>query len=212
MLYSDFVMIILNCKKYKEKALHQKNTWLKEVDIQIMPYFHVIGDPYMKTDYVFDYEDHVLYVKTEDDYISLPKKVIAAYAAINKEYVFKYIFKTDDDQMVSNVCFFKTLKSVLLNKTPRVHYAGNVVTINQSHYSEYYREHPELPKNVPVYVTKYCSGRFYALSDLAVQQLLTKTKKISKEYFEDYAIGYHLDPIIKKTMLHINTGTYFKDM
>jgi len=212
MLYSDFVLIILNCKKYKEKALRQKSTWLREMDIYTIPYFHVIGDPEMKTDYVFDYDDHVLYVKTEDDYISLPKKVIAAYAAINKEYVFKYIFKTDDDQMVSNVSFFKTLKSVLLNKTPRVHYAGNVVTINQAHYSEYYKEHPELPKNVPVYVTKYCSGRFYVLSDLAVQQLLTKTKDISKEYFEDYAIGYHLDQLLKKTMLHINTGTYFKDI
>ena len=25
----DYILLIMNCKNYKHKALHQKNTWLK---------------------------------------------------------------------------------------------------------------------------------------------------------------------------------------
>ena len=92
----DFILLIFNCKKYRHKALKQKETWLNNFDL--MPYFHVIGDPEIEYEYMFDHLEKVLYVKVLDDYNSLPKKVIAAYNAIHHEYVFKYIFKTDDYQ------------------------------------------------------------------------------------------------------------------
>ena len=61
--------------------------------------------------------------------------------------------------------------------------------------------------------TKYCSGRFYVLSDLATQQLLSVStrKKIESEMLEDYAIGLHLNPILKAHMLPIQTNKYFID-
>ena len=83
-------MLIFNCKKYRFKALKQKDTWLQ--DFNIMPYFHVIGDIELTTNYEFDYKEKILYVKIYDDYNSLPKKVIAAYNAIQSEFTFKYIF------------------------------------------------------------------------------------------------------------------------
>ena len=111
---SDFILLIFNCEKYRYKAIKQKETWLK--DFTIMPYFHVIGNPHLNNNYVFDYDENILYVKVEDDYNSLPNKVISAYSAINKEYSFKYIFKTDDDQCLTNIHFFNIIQNILLTK------------------------------------------------------------------------------------------------
>ena len=209
-IISDFILLILNCKKYYFKALKQKKSWLK--NFNLMPYFHVIGDPELSSNYKFDYNNNILYVKTEDDYNSLPKKVIAAYTAINEKYTYEYIFKTDDDQMLNNNNFFKIIQSLLKNKNPKIHYAGNIIKVLKPYLSQYHKIHPELPKNLPILQTSYCSGRFYLLSALAVQQLISKTCDISKEYLEDYAIGYNLDPILKKNMLHIDTNKYFIDI
>jgi hypothetical protein len=206
---AEFILLIFNCKKYKFKALKQRTTWLH--NFTLIPYYHVIGDPNLDTDYLFDETDKILYVKTKDDYISLPKKVISAYEAINKEFIFKYIFKTDDDQHLTNNKFFNIIINLLLTKQPTIHYGGHIVNVEKSHYSDYYKIHPELPKNIIVSETIYCSGRFYILSDLAVHYLLTKKQQIWNEYFEDYAIGYYLNPILKHSILKIPTNKYFVD-
>jgi len=73
----DYILLIMNCEKYREKALKQKETWLPQLPSHII-YFHVIGDPTMKVPFLFDLIERVLYVNTEDDYNSLPKKVISA--------------------------------------------------------------------------------------------------------------------------------------
>lgn len=207
---TDFILLILNCKKYRYKALKQKETWLK--DFTIMPYFHVIGDPKLSQEYLFDFDEKILYVRVEDDYNSLPKKTIAAYEAINNQFTFKYIFKTDDDQNIDNIKVLTTIKNLVLTSTDKIHYAGYIVNVEQPYISQYNIIHPELPPNLPIYQTKYCSGRFYLLSDLAVQQLITKKTLIGKEFLEDYAIGLYLDPILKINMFHINTFKYFTDL
>lgn len=206
---SDFILLIFNCKKYQFKALKQKETWLK--DFTLMPYFHVIGNPELTNNYTFDFNQNILYVKTPDDYNSLPKKVIAAFEAIHQQFTYKYIFKTDDDQNLTNVNFFTTIQNILLTNTTKIHYAGYIVNVETPYISQYHIIHPELPKNLYILQTQYCSGRFYLLSDLAVQQLISKKKLIYNEYLEDYAIGLHLDPVLKKNMLHINTFKHFKD-
>jgi hypothetical protein len=206
---SDFILLIFNCKKYNYKALKQKETWLK--DFNLMPYFHVIGETNLESDYEFDTTNKILYVKIEDDYNSLPKKVIAAYSAVNKEYIFKYVFKTDDDQELVFPNFLSTIQNLLLNKIPKSHYGGYIVDVDKPYLSQYHKIHHELPENIPVLQTQYCSGRFYFLSDLAVEQLIRKMEEIGKEYLEDYAIGYNLDPVLKKNMLNIQTNKYFVD-
>ena len=155
--------------------------------------------------------NNILYVKTKDDYNSLPKKVIAAYEAVYNEYTFKHIFKTDDDQNLTNIQFLYTIMNILLKAVPTIHYAGYIVNVTKPHLSQYHKIHPELPENLPILPTEYCSGRFYALSNLAIQHLITKKELISQEYFEDYAIGYHLDPILKYNIFNIQTNKYFID-
>ena len=206
----DFILLIMNCKKYDYKALKQKQTWLK--DFFIMPYFHVQGEPNLDTDYKFVLEENMLYVRVDDDYNSLPKKVIDAYKAVNTEFSFKYIFKTDDDQNVLDIKFFETIKKLVLNISPKIHYGGHIVNVDKPYLSRYHRIHPELPKLLPVYTTKYCSGRFYLLSEFAVSSLICKSELIKKEYLEDYAIGYYLDKVFKETMMSIQTEKYFIDI
>ena len=89
-----FIMLIMNCKKYNKKALFQKKTWLPLIPSYIT-YYHVIGDENIEPDYIFDNENRILYVKTADDYCSLPKKVYASYKAIYDTFQFKYLFKTN---------------------------------------------------------------------------------------------------------------------
>ena len=204
----EYILLIMNCVKYRYKAERQK-TWLKDLP-PFLIYFHVIGNPDLQVEYEF--VNNILYVKTQDDYNSLPKKVIAAYHAIAKSYKFKYIFKTDDDQHLTNINFLNIVKNLLDTVFPKIHYGGFIIHINEPYLSEYYKIHPELPKNLPIMQTQYCSGRFYILSDLAVQQLIHKRIDIEKEYLEDYAIGLHLHPTLKHNMLNIQTPLYFTDL
>ncbi len=204
----DYVLLIMNCVKYAHKSEEQKNTWLKHLPNTIA-YFHVLGDEALDGEYVFDMENHRLWVKTPDDYISLPKKVIKAYSAIQQEYDFvKYIFKTDDDQILLDIGFFDTLISLVMGET-RYDYGGWVVSI-KNHFSKYHLIHKELPKNLFMRKTKYCSGRFYFLSKEAIAYLVSQKSKIETEYFEDYAIGYHLDERFKQNMICIPTHHYFR--
>ena len=211
MIDQDFIMLIMNCQKYKKKALYQKMTWLKQIP-QHLKYYHVIGDESLDTEFRFDNENQILYLKVADDYNSLPKKVIASYFAVSKTFNFKYLFKTDDDQMLENHKFFDMLTGLIQAKQPTPHYGGYIVDVKQPYLSEYHRIHPELPPKIPLYITKYCSGRFYFLSSEAIQDLISKKDRIEREYLEDYAIGFNLNLKYKQDILLIATNKYFTDL
>lgn len=211
MLDQDYIMLIMNCKKYTKKAEFQKLTWLPKVP-GYLRFYHVLGHESMDCPFKFDHDNKVLYVKVADDYNSLPKKVIAAYEAVYDTFQFKYLFKTDDDQILVNPRFFDTLVGLISNKIPKTHYGGYIVDVKQPYLSEYHRIHPELPKQLPLLVTKYCSGRFYFLSRSAISNLIGKKELIGKEFLEDYAIGYNLDSIYKKDILSLSTNKFFTDI
>jgi hypothetical protein len=223
----DYILVIFNCVRYRYKALKQKETWLKELTEKELTekeltekeleknliYFHVIGDPQLTNDYFFDNDDRILYIKVEDDYNSLPKKVIRAYNALKKTYNFKYILKTDDDQMVTNIKFFNVLMNLLDKKYDdpdnRIHYGGHIIDVKQPYLSQYYKIHDELPRELKILTTRYCTGRFYFLSLDAIDALIVKTDEIETEYLEDYAIGYNLPTELKTNMLQLDTEKYF---
>lgn len=211
----DYILLIFNCKRYQFKAQKQKDSWLPNLSSSII-YFHVIGDPELTNSYQFLTDENILLVKVEDDYNSLPKKVIRAYEAVQMVYQFKYIFKTDDDQLVTNIKFFDTIMSLLNRKYDDpdsiIHYGGHVVDVKQPYQSQYYRIHAELPKNLLVQATKYCSGRFYFLSQESTSYLIQEKKQdIELEFLEDYAIGYYLKDLYKMNMLPLDTNKYFVD-
>ena len=211
MIQQDFILLIMNCKKYTKKALFQKQTWLKKIP-SYLKYYHVIGDEELDKEYVFDNENMILWLKVADDYNSLPKKVIGAYKAVTETFEFKYLFKTDDDQILVNPNFFDVIVKITQTHIPVPHYGGFVVNITQPYLCEYNKIHPELPARLPLYKTKYCSGRFYFLSTNAVKDLVSKKHLIEKEYLEDYAIGFYLHECFKTSMINIKTNNYFTDI
>ena len=211
MIKQDFIMLIMNCKKYEKKALFQKMTWLKNIP-SYLKYYHVIGDENLNDDFLFDNDKNILWVKTCDDYVSLPKKVIYAYEAIIKTFNFTFLFKTDDDQILVKPNFFNTICKLINIMNPIPHYGGFVLDIKKPYLSQYYKKHPELPFHLPLHITKYCSGRFYFLSRSAICNLIKKKENIMKECLEDYAIGFNLDENLKKNILHLSTNQYFTDI
>jgi hypothetical protein len=211
MIEQEIIMLIMNCKKYEWKADIQRNTWLKTIP-DFIKYYHVIGDEELETEYKFDNEANILYVKTPDDYNSLPNKVITSFKAVNETFSYKYVFKTDDDQNLINENFFGVLYNLLKGKGPPIHYGGYIIEVTRPFISQYYKLHPELPKVLPIQITNYCSGRFYFLSSKSIRNLLTKRDSIIKEYLEDYAIGYNLHIFFKSNMLKLSTHKAFVDI
>lgn len=198
----DIILLIMNCHKYTYKSQKQCKTWIPFLTENIL-YFHVLGDPLLEEPFTFDSINHILHIKCQDDYNSLPKKVIRAFDAVNSYYDFKYIFKTDDDQNIIDPKVLQVFHNILLKKNPKVHYAGSVLKIPFAYKSEYYRIHPELPKDLIIRPTSYCSGRFYALSSESIFNLIHKKEKIENEFLEDYAIGLNLSSFLKENMLDL---------
>lgn len=210
-----FVFMILNCYKYRSKAIAQMNGWLSNMQkIYPIPYYHILGDTTLPTPYVFNDEEHILYVKTKDDYPSLPHKVIAAQRALYERYNFKYLFKTDDDQILRYPIFIKQITDALLISSTQenpFHYGGKIVSLKYNSRSSYHLFHPELSPNIVLKKGIYATGRFYFLSREAVEDLLQKEQDILKEQIEDYSIGQYLSPQYKETPLNFETGIYFAD-
>ena len=238
MIEQEIIMLIMNCKKYEYKATYQKNTWLQNIPTFIK-YYHVLPlekvepnlplekvEPNLEKvekvdlekvekvekEYKFDNENNILYVNCEDDYNSLPKKVISAYNAIHETFKYKYIFKTDDDQNLINLGFLNVISNLINKKIPKTHYGGNIIDVKENYLSQYSKIHSELPEYLPILKTKYCSGRFYFLSKNAISNLINKRENINKEFLEDYAIGFHLDDYYKENIIHIDTDKFFKDI
>jgi hypothetical protein len=223
MIDQKYILLILNCYKYKYKADRQIETWLKKLDSNNnnnnsnnnIIYFHVIGDVEKcknnndDANYFFDFHNRILYTKTKDDYLSLPHKVITALEAVNHTYNYEYVFKTDDDQEPVDDDFFNKMMTTL--STKNYNYGGRLLNVND-HYSTYYTVHSELPKKLLLRRTSYCSGRFYFLSKAAVVNLLSKKERIKEHVIEDHAIGYYMDDDLKKNALHFLSDHFFRDV
>ena len=207
----DYLLLIMNCVKYRKKALVQKSDWLQRIP-SYLKYYHVIGNEKMEKDFLIDEEERIIWVKAKDDYNSLPSKVIAAFSAIQQTHTFKYIFKSDDSVLLQNDKFFDTIIGVITRMVPKVHYGGKIVNVEIPYMSKYYLLHPELPKDMIIQSTKYCTGSLYFLSSEAVSNLISKRESVCREYLEDYAVGLNLHPFFKKIMLPISTDKYFKEL
>ena len=184
MISQDFILLILNCKKYRYKADLQKKLWVNNLPYFIK-HFYIVGDENLNDEYLF--VEDTLFVKCKDDYISLPIKIMCAIKAINKVYDYKYIFKTDDDQMLVNKSLFTDLCQEL--DTEKYDYGGFIVDV-KDHYTEY--KSNQINKKIKLNACKYANGRFYLLSKKSCEYLMSVAYKFYDYIYEDYSIGYEL--------------------
>jgi hypothetical protein len=181
----EYILLILNCNKYAYKKKIQEKLWVNHIPLNIK-HFYVRGDPTL-TSHKFDLSNNILYVNCKDDYVSLPQKTIKAIRAIKETFNFKYIFKTDDDQMLINKSFFTDLTNEL--PLEKYDYGGFTLDVGD-HVSTYRLE--ETQKEIFVKGCSYCNGRFYLLSDRACEHILQKETEFEEYVFEDHAVGYML--------------------
>lgn len=205
MIEQKYILLILNCYKNKAKAIIQKQTWLKNELPKNIIYYHILGNMNLEVEYKFDNNNKILYVKTPDDYISLPTKIITAYKAINETYKYEYIFKTDDDTKIKKI-FFTNIINKLENSNTLYHYGGvcyiNIRGRQKSSLYNRYRTKLNISK-LWLQRTRYFSGPFYLLSNTSIEKLLIHYDKICEEYIEDYAMGLYLPIIYKNNVLNL---------
>lgn len=179
--------MILNCQKYFHKRNIQRSTWLQ--NFTIMPFFHIVGDPTLQTDFLFDNENHVITVNTPDDYISLPKKTYMAIKAIREHYPdIQYILKTDDDVTCHLPELLKNLEQI-----PQYDYGGFVRKIHMNMWSQHHYHSSNDREEKLVLACEYCSGPFYFLSQRAMDCILTRKEDFWTYVYEDNVVGYVLE-------------------
>ena len=214
LIKKDFILLILNCYKYREKAIKQKNTWLNKINKNIT-YFHILGDKKKcgNKNFIIDQDNNIIYVNTKDDYVSLPSKIIYALEGINSTYLYKYIFKTDDDQYLTNHLFFDRLINKIDKNTIYYHYGGFVLEVDDHISNDFSNiNYPNCLENkLFLKGCNYSNGRFYFLSHIAVKNLLINKNEICKQIFEDHTIGLYLDKSLKKNILYFDSNKIFID-
>jgi hypothetical protein len=199
-------MFILNCKKYSRKRLIQNATWTKEIGF---PWFHVIGDPELTTEYAYDAENHILTVRCKDTYEKLPvKSYLAIRAIINLFPYVEYILKTDDDMK----CNLQNLQ-VFINTDMRPNdYGGEFVAVNDN-FSKYHYSNVEDELKIPFKMmgTAYCPGRFYFLSRRAADVICSSHDFFETQLFEDHSVGYIATRIPNGKYITIDAKSIFND-
>ena len=177
-------LMILNCKKYTHKSQKQRDTWLKNIS---MPWFHIIGNPDLETEFEEDKINKIIYVKCKDTYEALSDKTTLGLYAIFKIIPnVEYILKTDDDM---EYCNFLQLKNLLLN-IEKYDYGGEVARITGPYTSYHHYPNVEDEYKIPatMEIGTYCSGTFYFLSRRAALKVID-LKDRPKHIFEDYHVG-----------------------
>src|ERR1017187_9238038 len=92
-----YFLLILSHKKSTVREEQRKRILASNNGKFIFYYF--IGDENLKTEYLVDEENNIVYLKVGDNYESLAMKVYRAMKFISKNYMNKIsgVFKTDDD-------------------------------------------------------------------------------------------------------------------
>jgi len=196
--------MILNCKKYRYKAQRQIDSWLKEITL---PWFHIIGDPELSTEFLEDSENSIIYVKCKDTYEQLPIKTHLGISAINKIFPdLKYILKTDDDM----VCEIKELHEVL-EKIEGYDYGGNPWFSGTYECTYHYANvDEEFRKPVPLVGITYSTGRFYFISAVAIKKIIESREWFNSNMFEDYAVARLIQTIPNIKIVHFHSPSVFK--
>lgn len=199
------ILMILSCKKYAHKSQKQKDTWLTNIT---MPWFHIIGNPDLETEFEEDRINKIIYVKCKDTYEALPMKTFLGIKALHNLFPdIDYILKTDDD-MDCNLENFNNI----LNLIPKYDYGGHIAYPRKFQINTHHYQYVEDEFKIPYIMTDipYCAGHFYFLSMRCIQKIVHSRQWFSRHIFEDCAVGTLLNSTIPDLRtIHINVKSIF---
>ena len=103
------IILILSCQKYKDTRL--KEFCLSKKSYNNWEVIYVIGDLFLKENYILD--QNILYVRCEDSYIHLLKKLVLAMKSVKELFNIKEgILRCGDDLIFNENNLIKFTKSV----------------------------------------------------------------------------------------------------
>lgn len=156
-------------------------------------FYYFIGDMSLKSDYVVDEPNNIVYLKVPDNYESLSMKTYYAMKFISENYLDKIdgVFKTDDDIELDIDKLFKCISD---NKS--VQYFGLAVT-SPSYDSTYHFgkcESVEMNnKPVSIPIVTYCAGGGYYVSKNVINNVLVSKSVFRDIIFEDVCVGVSMN-------------------
>ncbi len=196
--------MIITCKKNKHKQDLIRETWLKSINY---PYVFVIGDESIQDEYFLDGD--VLYVKCNDTYDYLTRKVYKSIRIINSLFNPKFLLKIDDDLYIELDLFKKVIEKSLKQ---RVQYGGLLVCFESSIRNLNYSKFNTFPKHETdidkIHKFIYTAGPVYLLGKDALDCFSNSNKiDITFTYMEDIDISIFLSKFgIYPMEINIVTG------
>lgn len=107
-MFTHVLIGILSCQKNAYLHKHLKKTWIRDIPATTARALFLVGEKGTRE----RIENETLYLDCQDDYASLPQKVIRFLQFANKHLTYDYIFKCDDDTYVSKKTWEVSLEGV----------------------------------------------------------------------------------------------------
>ncbi|MDJ0553842.1 MAG: tetratricopeptide repeat protein [Microcoleaceae cyanobacterium MO_207.B10] len=185
------VILIISCKKNLDKIQILREKLYQKINL---PYCFVVGEPELTSEW--QNQGDILYVKSPDNYESLPLKIFQALKCLHCCFDFQGVLKLDDDTWIQDIPRFLELIDWL--ETESTHdYLGNIrgYSIGRSwHFSKCESTSiDKTPYDLP-FVARWCDGGSgYFLSAKSLQVLFENTIKypgyFRGELYEDVLVA-----------------------
>ena len=188
---SKIAIMIISCKKNLDKIKILREKLYQKINL---PYCFVIGEPELNSDW--QNEGDILYVKSPDNYESLPLKVFQAFQYFHCCFDFQGVLKLDDDTWIKDMPRFVELIDCLSTESTQ-DYMGNTIgySIGRSwHFSKCESKSiDQTPYDLP-FVARWCDGGSgYFLSRKSLEILFEYTMKypgcFRGELYEDVLVA-----------------------
>lgn len=178
------IICILTCNKNINRLEVIKKYWVNELYKYDIEFYFIISSKNIDDTYI---DGNILYVKLDETYENLPKKMFCAYEYLYNNKTFEYIYKIDDDCVlnIDNMLSFNYQNYDYIG-----HDAGHDGFNRTWHYNKC--DNPSLnitPYNKP-YLGQWCAGGCgYYLSKKSVSIIVKNKNFIFDELYEDKAFG-----------------------
>ncbi len=184
-------ILIISCKKNLDKIKILREKLYQKINLS---YCFVIGEPELS--YEWQNEGDILYVKSPDNYESLPLKVFQAFKCLYCCFNFQGVLKLDDDTWIKDIPRFLELIDWLSTESTQ-DYMGNTIgySIGRSwHFSKCESKSVDkTPYDLP-FVARWCDGGSgYFLSRKSLEVLFEYMMKypgcFRGELYEDVLVA-----------------------
>jgi hypothetical protein len=183
---NSFLILIYTYKNSFFKIKYLKDSWLKKLKENNIPYFFVTGDE-------FTIDEPLLKIEHNECYEQLPLKT---YLALKEslQYNYNYVIKADSD-------IFLNIDKLLKLDLTGINYLGKENSPNNNSDTHFYKcknkEYcqPKLKTKYP-----YAQGGFYILSRNAVEIIV----KYPNEFFVNRPSAYKGEDVLVGEILHTN--------